>query len=210
MSSLDTSATKLGLRERKKQQTRETIARAALRLFAERGYDETTLADIAEAANIAPRTIFAYFEGKEDILLCEESGFLSELKRRLDERPAGATTVDAIREFLSSIEHPDEEAKLRKQVIAANPELQMKMRGRHAELEPMLAESIAKDLGAEPGDIRPLLIAASITAAFTSVRDRIFAAESVGEPLTPEQGMATLDQVLEFLRGGLEALQRDS
>jgi AcrR family transcriptional regulator len=210
MNSLGTSATKLGLRERKKQQTREMITSAALRLFAERGYDETTLADIADAANIAPRTIFAYFESKEDILLCEESGFLSELKRRLDARPAGATTVDAIREFLSSIEHPDEQAKLRKQVIAANPELQMKMRGRHAELEPMLAESIAKDLGAGPGDIRPLLIAASITAAFTSVRDRIFAAESAGEPLTPEQGMATLDQVLEFLRGGLEALQRGS
>lgn len=207
MSSLDTSATKLGLRERKKQQTRDTIASAALRLFAERGYDETTLADIAEAANIAPRTIFSYFESKEDILLCEENGFLAELKRRLDERPEGTTTVDAIREFLSSIEHPDEEAKLRKQVIAANPDLQVKMRGRHAQLEPMLAESIAKDLGAEPGDIRPLLIAASMAAAFTSVSDRIFAAEARGEPLAPGEGMAILDEVLEFLRGGLEALQ---
>ena len=210
MSSLDTSAANLGLRERKKQQTRETIASAALRLFAERGYDETTLADIANAANVAPRTIFAYFESKEDILLCEENGFLSQLKRRLDERPAGTTTVDAIREFLSSLEHPNEEAKLRKQVIAANPDLQVKMRGRHAQLEPMLADSIAKDLGAEPGDIRPLLIAASMATAFTSVSDRIFAAEAAGKPLAPEEAMAILDQVLEFLRGGLEALQRDS
>ncbi len=210
MSALDTPGANLGLRERKKQQTRETIARAALRLFGERGYDETTLADIANAANIAPRTIFAYFESKEDILLCEENGFLSELTRRLDARPAGTTTVDAIREFLASIEHPDDEAKLRKQVIAANPDLQVKMRGRHAQLEPMLAESIAKDLGAEPGDLRPLLIAASMAAAFTSVSERIFAAESAGEPLAPEEGMAILDQVLEFLRGGLEALQRDS
>jgi AcrR family transcriptional regulator len=211
MSSLDAApSANLGLRERKKQQTRQTIARAALRLFAQRGYDETTLADIAHAADVAPRTIFAYFESKEDILLCEESGFLGRLERTLDERPPGTTTVDAIREFLSSIEHPDEEAKLRKQVIAASPELQMKMRARHAQLEPMLAESIAKDLGAEPGDIRSLLIAASITAAFTSVRDRIFAAEAGGEALTPEEAMATLDQVLDFLRGGLEALQGDS
>jgi AcrR family transcriptional regulator len=210
MSSLDTSAANLGLRERKKQQTRESIARAALRLFAERGYDETTLADIAHAANVAPRTIFAYFESKEDILLCEENGFLSRLKRQLDERPAGTTTVDAIREFLSSLEHPDEEAKLRKQVIAANPDLQVKMRGRHAQLEPMLAESIAKDLGTEPGDLRPLLIAASMAAAFTSVSDRIFAAEAAGEPLAPRDAMAILDQVLDFLRGGLEALQRET
>ena len=209
MSSLDTPPAKLGLRERKKQQTRETIARAALRLFAERGYDETTLAEIAEAADVAPRTIFAYFESKEDILLCEEGNFLAELKRKLDERPAGTTTVDAIREFLAGIKSVDEDANLRKQIISANPALQMKMRGRHAELEPMLAESIAKDLGSEPGDIRPLLIAASITAAFTSVRDRIFEAESRGEPVDHEMAMATLDQVLEFLRGGLEALQRD-
>jgi AcrR family transcriptional regulator len=210
MSSLDTPTAGLGLRERKKQQTRQTIARAALRLFAQRGYDETTLADIASAADVAPRTIFAYFESKEDIVLCEESGFLTELKRRLDERPPGTTTVDAIREFLSSIEHPDEDAKLRKQVIAANPDLRVKMHGRHAELEPMLAESIAKDLGAEPGDIRSLLIAASMATAFTSVSDRIFAAEAAGKPLAPGEGMAILDQVLEFLRGGLEALQRES
>src|ERR1700751_6438382 len=89
MSSLDTPPAKLGLRERKKQQTRETIARAALRLFAERGYDETTLAEIAEAADVAPRTIFAYFDSKEDILFSEESAVVSELKRRLDEGPAG-------------------------------------------------------------------------------------------------------------------------
>src|ERR1700751_3852365 len=101
MSSLDTPAEKLGLRERKKQQTRETIARAALRLFAEQGYDETTLAEIAEAADVAPRTIFAYFESKEDILLCEEGSFLNDLKRRLENRPSDTTTVDAIPEFLA-------------------------------------------------------------------------------------------------------------
>jgi hypothetical protein len=49
-----------------------------------------------------------------------------------------------------------------------------------------------------------------MTAAFTSVRDRFMEAEAGGEPLTHEDGMAILDQVLEFLRGGLEAMQRES
>jgi AcrR family transcriptional regulator len=209
MSSLDMPPARSGLRERKKQQTRETIARAALELFAERGYDETTLAEIADAAQVSPRTIFSYFESKEDILLCDEVGFLENLKQKLDGRPAGTTTVDAIREFLSGIEVADEDAKLRKQLISAHPELQVKLRGRHAQLEPLLAESVARDLGAEPGDLRALLIAASMTAAFTSVRDRFLEAESGGEPLTHEQGMAILDQVLDFLRGGLEAIRRD-
>lgn len=209
MSSLDTPPAKPGLRERKKQQTRETIARVALDLFAERGYDETTLADIAEAANVAPRTIFAYFESKEDILLGGERSFLDDLKRRLDERPAGTTTVDALREFISEIPPGDERDKLRKKVMCDNPGLQMKMHARHAELEPMLAESIAKDLGAKPDDLQPMLVAASVTAAFMSVRDRIFEAEEGGEPITHEHAMAILDQVIEFLRGGVEALQRE-
>ncbi len=208
MSSLDTSPEKLGLRERKKQQTREKIAQVALRLFAERGYDHTTLAEIAEAADVAPRTIFAYFESKEDILLCGERSFLDDLNRRLDERPAGTTTVDALRQFLSTIPPQDEDDLLRKKVMSENPDLQMKAHAGHTRLEPMLAESIAKDLGAQPDDLQPMLAAASVTAAFISVRDRIFAADEGGEPMTHEQAMATLDQVLEFLRGGLEALQQ--
>jgi AcrR family transcriptional regulator len=209
MTPLEPSPARPGLRERKKQQTRDTIAEVALRLFAERGYDETTLADIAEAADVSRRTIFAYFDSKEDILLCDEGAFLEDLRRRLEDRPPGTTTVDAIREFLSSVGTPDEAGKLRKQIITTHPALQMKVRGYHAGLEPMLADSIAKDLNADDDDIRPLLIAASITAAFMSVRDRFMAAESGGDAITHEQGMQTLDQVLEFLRGGLEALQHD-
>jgi AcrR family transcriptional regulator len=209
MSSLESPPTKLGLRERKKQQTRQTIARVALELFAERGYDETTLADIADAAGVSPRTIFAYYEGKEDILFCHEGEYLASLEQMLDERPAGTTTVDAMREFLSSIEPPDEQAKLRKKIVTSTPALAMGMRARHAQVEPMLAESIAKDLGAGRDDVRTLLIAASMTAALMSVRDRFFEAEAGGEPLSHEQGMAMLDEVLEFVRGGLEAVSGD-
>jgi AcrR family transcriptional regulator len=206
---IDTSPAKLGLRERKKLQTRETIARSALELFAERGYDQTTLAEIAEAADVSPRTIFGYFESKEDILFCEEPAFLDELRRTLSERPAGTTTVDALREFLSSLQPPGAEATLRKKILARDPGLYSKMRARQAQLEPLLAESVARDLGAGPDDVRPLMIAASMTAAFTAVRDRFFEAESGGEPISHAQAMRILDEVLEFLRGGFEALQRD-
>ena len=209
MEASETSPIRPGLRERKKQQTRETIATVALELFAERGYEQTTLAEIADAANVSKRTIFAYFDSKEDILFSEESGYLNELKRMLDERPAGTTTVDALREFVGCMKSPDEDDKLRKKVIMANPALQMKMRARHAQLEPMLCESIARDLGTGPEDIRALLIAASMTAAFESVSDQFFQAESGGEPVTHEQAIAILDQVLDFLRGGLEALQSE-
>ena len=209
MAAVDTDTTKLGLRERKKQQTRERIARVALELFAERGYDETTLADIAEAADVSPRTIFAYYESKEDILLCEEGVFIDRLRQMLDARPPGTTTIDAFREFFASIEPPDEQARLRKKIVSGTPSLKMRMGAQHAQFEPIFVESIARDLGAGPGDMRPLLIAASMTAALMSVRDRLFEAEASGEPIGHEQAVEIFEQVLEFTRAGVEALQRD-
>lgn len=193
-----------GLRERKKQRTRETIERVALQLFAEQGYDRTTLAQIAEAADVSPRTIFSYFEGKEDILFCQEPAFIERAKELLESRPAGANTVDALRAFIASLPGPDEQALLRKKVVAGHPELRIKMRAHLAELEPVLTASIAVDLGAGPDDVRPPLIAASMIAAFETARDRL---ESEADQPDHERAMEIIDQVLEFLQGGLLALQ---
>jgi AcrR family transcriptional regulator len=206
MDASEASLVRPGLRERKKQQTRETIARVALELFAEHGYEETTLADIADAADVSKRTIFAYFESKEDILFCDEPTIYEQLKDKLEHRPAGATTVDALRGFLTTMSW-DEHAKLRKKIISADEGLRLSERARSARIEPLIVESIARDLGAEPGDVRPPLVAAAITAAFMTVRDRLEAKS--GEPITHEQAMAVLDDVLDFLRGGIEALRRD-
>src|SRR6266568_7741635 len=83
-----------GLRERKKQRTRETIARAAHELFAERGYHATTLPDIAEAADVSTRTIFAYFPSKEDILFSDFALMKDALAQALAERPDGQDALE--------------------------------------------------------------------------------------------------------------------
>jgi AcrR family transcriptional regulator len=202
METAETSVPRPGLRERKKQQTRETIERVALKLFAEHGFDQTTVADIAEMADVSPRTIFSYFDSKEDILFCDESSSFERLKGMLEQRPPGTTTADVLRGFLSCIEPHDEAALLRKQVVMANPELGIRTRVR---FESLLTESIAKDLGGGADDIRSRLIAASINAAFTTMREQL---EAGGEKPNLEQAMKTLDEVLEFLRGGLAALQQ--
>jgi AcrR family transcriptional regulator len=80
-----------GLRERKKQRTREAITRAAHQLFVERGYQTTTLPEIAEAADVSTRTIFAYFPSKEDILFSELDEMKDALARAVAERPEAKT-----------------------------------------------------------------------------------------------------------------------
>ena len=199
-------AAQLGLRERKKQQTRETIARVALELFVDRGYEHTTLADIADAANVSKRTIFAYYESKEDILFCDEPLFYEQLKQALESRPPEQTTIDALRAFFGTIASLDETAKLRKQIISGDPGLRNSERARSGRFEQLLVASIAKDLDTDVNDIRPNLVAASMTAAFSNVRDRL-EAES-GGPLDHDQAIAILDEVLDFVRGGLETMRR--
>ena len=94
-----------GHRERKKQQTRDAISRAALELFVERGYEATTLAEIAEAAGVSTRTIFAYYPSKEDILFCGFQETRDALAVALAERPGGKDALGTLRDFILSAAH---------------------------------------------------------------------------------------------------------
>src|SRR6267378_1608724 len=112
-----------GLRERKKQKTRDTIIKVALELFAERGYEETTIAEIADAAEISPRTIFAYFPSKEDILFYDMPEMLERLAQVLRDRPEGGTALDALRDFiagtLSTASSEAHNVALRRRIVIA-------------------------------------------------------------------------------------------
>src|ERR671919_1212424 len=87
-----------GLRERKKQRTRETIVEAAFELFDERGFDGTTIADIAEAAEIAPRTFFSYFPSKDDVVFHDFEEKQSMVASWLRDREPGTNAIDALQQ----------------------------------------------------------------------------------------------------------------
>jgi AcrR family transcriptional regulator len=116
-----------GLRERKKQRTREAIVDAALRLFEERGFEQTTIADIAEAADIAPRTFFGYFPSKEDVVFADFPQTLETLAERLRGRADEETAIDAIRAWIGALLEErglhDERELCRKRVIGEAPAL---------------------------------------------------------------------------------------
>jgi AcrR family transcriptional regulator len=193
-----------GLRERKKQATREALARAGVDLFVARGYDETTLAEIAEAAGVSTRTIFAYFPSKEDILFTRMQAMCDSLVQALADRPDGTDALTALREFILSSEHEKTELDHRLgHVIAADPTLSSHKRARIAQLQEVLAAAIADDLGVGPDDLRPQVAAASLTAAFEVLerQDR-----GLSQAPTAAQVAAAIDPVVAFVRAGLEAL----
>lgn len=89
-----------GLRERKRRQTLQRIANAALRLFLKKGYDATTLDEIAEAADISRRTVFHYFDSKDAILLAWQSGAEDIYRAALADAPLDRTPIEAVRDAL--------------------------------------------------------------------------------------------------------------
>ena len=95
-----------GPRERKRQETRQRISEAGLRLFAAQGYEQTTLDAIAAEAGISRRTFFHYFKSKDEILLSLQRGLGETLVAALTEETGAATPLEATRRALAAIVAP--------------------------------------------------------------------------------------------------------
>src|SRR5947208_7810449 len=89
-----------GLRERKKQQTRQLIADTARRLFAERSFEEVTVADVARAADVSEATVFNYFPTKEDLFYSGLEAFEEELLAAVRDRAPGESVLAAFGRFI--------------------------------------------------------------------------------------------------------------
>jgi AcrR family transcriptional regulator len=204
--------TDTGLRERKKQRTREAIVEAALRLFEERGFDQTTIADIAEAADIAPRTFFGYFPSKEDVVFADFQMTLDGLSARLADRPEDETAIDAIRAWigkrLEEMDLTDDRERCRKRVIGESEALAAHNRALMGRVEELLAGHIARDLGDRPDDVRPRMIASAVIGALAALD--VKGADESESPPTKEEALVTVNEALTFLRGGMEALRRSA
>src|ERR1700758_1563241 len=128
--------------ERRKRRTRQAIQTAALELFAERGYRETTINDIAERADVAPRTVTVHFPAKDDLLFDAEPFTLDSLSTRLAAREPGEPALQALRDWMArtmtqaqtSGPEPDrrlwERRALRAHIISTEPELRGRARAR--------------------------------------------------------------------------------
>jgi AcrR family transcriptional regulator len=152
-------ATRPGLRERKKQRTRQTIVEVALRMFADQGYSETTLAQIADASEISLSTFFNYFPSKDAIVFALTDTVVASIRERVIGRPEGESASSAVVAWicgdLGEIERPYTEVlRLIPGIIASDPELTAEDRLRRANVEDAFAEGFATDFGEPPDGMR--------------------------------------------------------
>jgi AcrR family transcriptional regulator len=160
----------MGLRERKKEQTRQLIAETAWRLFADRGFDKVTVAEVARQAQVAVATVFNYFPTKEDLFYYRLEAFGASLVDAIGTRAAGEPVLAAFRHhllatggLLAQVEAGDLEAleRLRtfNRVIAASPALLAREQQAFAGTADALAALLAAETDAPADDLRPQVAA---------------------------------------------------
>jgi AcrR family transcriptional regulator len=203
-----------GLRERKKQQTRQLLADTARRLFAERGFENVSVVEVARAADVSEATVFNYFPSKEDLVYVGLEAFESELLRAVRERPAGEAVIDAFGRFVlaprgllaARDEQSARELLAVGRMIAASPALLAHEEQIFARYTQALARLIAEEVRAPAGDVLPYVTANALIGVHRALID--YAREQLkNEPLDRERVARDLRRrgqaALELLRGGI-------
>ncbi len=172
----DVPAAGMGLRERKKRQTRQAITDAAMSLFAQRGFDAVTVTDVARAASVSVQTVFNYFPAKEDLFFHGTSGRfgqdLAEVIRGCQpgEPLSGALRAVALGYFDRALESGEfEYIETTARLIEDSPALQARQRADAAAFAAAMAAAIAEHEGAAATDIEPLLLANTGVAVYQTV-----------------------------------------
>jgi AcrR family transcriptional regulator len=189
-----------GLRERSKARRRAAIIRAGLELFAERGYDATTVADIAAAAEVAPRTVAMYFPSKQDIAMSRFSEEVSGMLGALRARRPGESAIAVIERWLRAEESgADRELKeLALRMFRVNPELNALRMARMADAVAEGAAMVAADAGLPPDAPGPRIAAVAAGAILV---------ELVDIPPGPRREEA-ITVAMRFLAAGVASLGR--
>ena len=162
------------LRERKRTRTRLMIQTEALRLFAEKGYAQTTVEEIADAAAISPRTFFRYFPTKEDVVIWDEYDPLmfDLLASRPQDEPAAETFRAVVREALGGLYRRDPERLFtRVRLSTTVPELRARFLAEQRHGVELIAPLLAGRPGVGTDELRIRVIGASLFAALSAALD---------------------------------------
>ena len=200
-----------GLRERKKRETREAIARAAWKLFGRRGFDAVTVADIAAEANVSEKTVFNYFPAKEDLVFGAGMQRTAALIEAVSSRPPGTSIVEPFRrwtmDYLDRVEHdPVDSLTAIPRLVMQSDSLRNRLFIGWEQEAVLLGPVIAEQVGDSRSELIPMVVARTLAwthrvvfrAAFTRLiagEDQAVVAAELREEATAaydllEQGLA--------------------
>lgn len=192
----------MGLRERKKAQTRAAIQRHALRLFEQNGYSTTTMEQIAAAADVSPSTLYRYFPTKEDLVLSDDYDPLLEAAFRA--QPPGTPILEALLTAIQSVWEgvpPEEktEATTRFRFSYTIPEVRARALEHMFSTADMIAELFGERLNRSPDDLDVRVLAGTVIGTMLAAQQRW-----INDP--DSDLFDTIERALQCLIDGLDNL----
>lgn len=190
------------LRERKKAATRVQLMNVALRLFEAQGFDDTTVDEIAAAAEVAPRTFFRYFPTKVDVLFADHPEEIELIRDRLATRSPEETVIDALRramlEAIGKAVADPSRFLTRSRLVAAVPAANAHSRYLDSKFEDVIAEAVAAEHRTDPpSDLQARVIARTAWGAGCAARDIWVTSDAKRDPRT------LVNEAFDVLRNGL-------
>ena len=167
MRPLPSTSPPLGLRERKKIKLRRSVQREALRLFAEQGYEDTTVEQIADAADISTTTFYRYFPTKEDVVLDDDYDPIVEhiIGSGIDDEPLVTTVRTAIAAVAAAVEVDRDAALARLKLLASVPALRARQGADGRKTFDFYIRLFSARSGRSAGDYRLRVTTAAFAAA---------------------------------------------
>ncbi|APR84394.1 Transcriptional regulator, TetR family protein [Minicystis rosea] len=189
-----------GMREKKKARTREAIVQAALELFEKKGFDATTVEEIAAAADISTRTLFRYFTSKEDVIFLGQDEENARAVEMLRTRPEGEAPLDTLfrgtRILLDTSRDTLKHAQRGLAIVQRTPALRARRQQVLNEIQDIIATGLAGKRATKTEALRMRLLAAAYLAALNEAMVAWITSGAKGDP------SAQIDLVEDLLRNG--------
>jgi AcrR family transcriptional regulator len=175
-----------GLRARKKRATRDAIATTARRLFAERGFDAVTVAEVAAAADVSEKTVFNHFATKEDLVFAGGDTRLAQLQAAIAQRPPGTSVLDVFRASSEAMldtvaAGAGEDRLVVPRIVRDSPTLQKRLAAGWEDEVTTLVAAVAEATGADDDDLVPAVVARTLAWTLITIFRAAFDGLLAGE-----------------------------
>lgn len=205
----DTKKT-LGLRERKKLQTRNNILEVAWRLFEEKGFDNVKVAEIADEANISVKTLFTYFNSKESIIFAGENELIDAIKSAFENRKENESLIEVERKLIDSLLDEEDNNSLFEsntliEIVSKTPSITSHLLIMWKTYEDELSSILKKDSNLNLSPLQINLISINLIAPFRLLFDLLIEEKLYGN-LSKDAIKKELEDMILIIENGINNL----